>query len=150
VIREGRKEEEWGPKEEDMEPTYEEIAEEKAALTIYDISLTIDKIKAIRRNTEKLVKKGTKHLQTKIQLFIDPCLIAMKIAVQLLKTDPNLEEWASNVLIEVFNLIGLKESTELRQSCGLDGCTCHLRILSSLIAEKKEDPDLVFLDKKLI
>lgn len=60
---------------------------------------------------------------------LEPCLTALKMIEEN-------SEWASDVIAEVNNLLRREGFTEERRYCSVNDCTCHLRPLNSLIAEK--------------
>jgi hypothetical protein len=97
-----------------------------------EITSAIERVTKMRTTIASQVASGLTHLQKRITGLLDPCLDALKMA-----TDPTMAPWASLILTEVGNLIGLKGHTELRNICGIDDCTCHLRRLNSLLAKNK-------------
>jgi len=69
------------------------------------------------------------YLRGRLVRRLEPCLAALKMI-------KDKSKWASSVIAEVNNLLRREGFTEERKYCGVDDCTCHLRPLNSLIADK--------------
>ena len=69
------------------------------------------------------------YLRDRLTRRLEPCLTALKMI-------EDKSEWASSVIAEVNNLLRREGFTEERKYCSVNDCTCHLRPLNRLIAEK--------------
>jgi len=134
LIREGRKEEEWGPKKEDMEPTAEEIEAEVAALDHADIIKELEylRLKCVTalETPWKLGMETHEYTKMVLDCWVTPCLKALDV----------IRVSSSKAIVdEIKNVLDLIPYPKAEWPCAVDSCTCHLRILNALVAEKKGD-----------
>jgi hypothetical protein len=82
------------------------------------------------------------YTQKRLDYRLEPCLNAL-----LMIKDKSA--WASAVIDEVKNLLSLEGRSGVRKICGISDCTCHLRVLNALVAEKK-GAELVALEAQIV
>ena len=86
-----------------------------------------------------LQRPHSEYIRKRLENRVKPCLTALAV-LETCNTDA--------ILAEVKNVLRLDGFTEARPSCGIDGCRCHLRILTSFLDDYRDD-ELVNLEKEI-
>jgi len=95
-----------------------------------EVQLRVAKVKEQLATPWQLGMVSHDYTQKRLDYLLAPCLEALQMV-----NDKSAR--SSAVIAEVKNLLRIEGFTEERWVCGIPDCTCHLRILSALVAEKK-------------
>lgn len=95
-----------------------------------DVEVRVAKVKEQLATPWELGMVIHHYTQKRLDYRLAPCLAALEMV-------EDKSTWASAVIDEVKNLLNMHGREGLRKICGIPDCTCHLRILSALVAEKK-------------
>ena len=95
-----------------------------------DVELRVAEVKEQLAKPWQLGMVSHDYTQKRLDYRLAPCLEALRLVGEK-------SAWASAVIDEVKNLLNMDGREGLRNICGIPDCTCHLRILSALVAEKK-------------
>lgn len=83
------------------------------------------------------------YARLRLEYRLEPCLKALNMI-------QDKSEWASAVIAEVKNVVsGLEGQAVKRMSCGIQECSCHLRTLNAILAEKMS-AEAVALDAQIV
>jgi len=109
-------------------------------MKVYSVAMEVRRLESMYTEDLKLPRQPDhNYIRERLENRVLPCRTALSV-LEAHNTEA--------ILAEVKNVLRLEGYTEARPSCGLNLCRCHLRILTSFLAEYRDD-ELVNLEEEI-